>query len=130
MRDMLRFSNDIRDRIGKLESIFPVPFLCRAMDNESDVSQGVLWERMKRLFEHYMNGGIDVDKITDGHGNLLPFSNIVESSLRTMNANPPFYIKGIKHHALFTAPGDRVVVCDGKLQQWYANTLRHLDGDE
>ncbi|MBN2442468.1 MAG: hypothetical protein JXJ04_14025 [Spirochaetales bacterium] len=127
VRDLLRFSKSLKDKIGLLESIFPVTFLYRVLDEDSELSLSVCKERMKILFDYYSSIGVDLEKISDSKGNVLPAMEIIEKSIKTINTNPSFSVKNIKISKFLEISSDRIISHDPALQAWYANNLRHLD---
>lgn len=127
MRDLIKFSRSLKEKIGLLESIFPVTFLFRVLNNDPELSMSECKDRMKSLFEYYSSIGVDVEKISDSKGNVLPPGEIIEKSITTINSNPSFYVKGIKKDNFLEVSSGRIISHDHALQVWYANNVRHLD---
>lgn len=127
MRDLLKFSNDLKDKMGQLESIFPLKFLYRALDGSSESTVARLEENGKALFDLYCEKNIHVEKISDSQGNLRPIKELIDESLPLINANPNFHIKEIKRKPLLTFENGELKSHDTKIQSWYANLVKHLD---
>jgi hypothetical protein len=130
MRDLIKFSQSIKDKIGLLESIFPVTFLYHVMGNDHDLSLSECTDRMKSEFDYYTSIGINTEKLADDKGNMLPPGELIEKCLKTINSNPSFYVKGIKKNCFLEVSSGRIISHDHALQIWYANNIRHLDKDE
>ena len=128
MKDLIKYSKDLKDKIGMLESLFPVQFLYRAMDEDSEIPLQTLEERTARLYEHYLKLNINVEKISAAPGKLMSAGELVERSLITINSNPHFHIKHVSRDKFLSLERGRLVSHDAKVQAWYANNLRHLDG--
>ncbi|MBI4977787.1 MAG: hypothetical protein HZC28_09905 [Spirochaetes bacterium] len=126
-RELVNFVSSVQHDIGRLESIFPLNLLFRAMNGEPDVAVAELQTRAQKLFEHYASLGINVEKVADAQGNMKPVSELIESSLRTINSNPGFNIGGVKTDHFLSSTSGRLYSHDAKLQQWYINLTKHLD---
>jgi hypothetical protein len=129
MRDVIHFSNDIREEIGKLESIFPLTLIYRAMDTDSDVLLSELDTRIKKLYENYKKIGINCKPVSDINGNIKPVEELAETAMKTINANPPFQIKTLNKMIFLKLDSGRIYSNDRQLHNWYANGIRHLDPD-
>jgi hypothetical protein len=127
MRDLLRYTKRLKEKIGFLESIFPLSLLYHAMDNDSELSLAECEERMKKLFERYLSIGVDVEKVSDGKGKMMPAEEIVRKCVLTINSNPLFHVPHLKRNRFLSFSAGRVYSHDMKLQRWYGNTLHHLD---
>ncbi|MBN2534917.1 MAG: hypothetical protein JXB88_18695 [Spirochaetales bacterium] len=130
MRDLIGFTKSIEFKIGRLESIFPVTFLYRVLDNNQELSLADCEERMKTRFEYYSSIGVNIEKISDSKGNMLPPGEIIEKSMKTINSNPSFFVKGVRKNNFLKITSGRIVSYDRALQVWYANNIRHLDKNE
>lgn len=122
MRDLIGFTKSMEYKIGRLESIFPVTFLYRVMDNNPELSLADCEDRMKSRFEYYSSIGVNIEKISDSKGNMLPPGEIIEKSMRTINSNP-----GIRKNRFLEVSSGRIISHDHALQVWYANNIQHLD---
>jgi hypothetical protein len=129
MRDLLHYSSALREKIGLLETIYPLTLLFRSMDADPDVSFSELTERAKIHYERYAHLGLDTGKISDTRGNLLPIEELAERGAITLNSNPNLYIRGVDERSFLSMSKGMVRSHDPKLQWWYANSLRHLDHD-
>jgi hypothetical protein len=127
MRDLLRYTNRLKEKIGLLESIFPISLLFRAMENDSELSLAACEQKMKRLYEGYASSGVDVEKVSCSKGVMMPAREIVEKCVLTINANPPFHTPYLKQNRFLSFSGGRIYSHDMKLQSWYGNTIHHLD---
>lgn len=127
MRDLLKYSNHIRDKIGKLESIFPVTLIYHAMKNQEELSLKTLEERMKKLIDKYQEQDIDVNPCIDQKGNLLPVKEMTEQALEHLNLNPAYLIKEAKNGKFLKLKGDQIISLHPAVQKWYYNNLVHLD---
>jgi hypothetical protein len=61
---------------------------------------------------------------------MLPPGEIIEKSMRTLNSNPSFFVKGVRKNRILTVSSGRLISHDHALQVWYANNIRHLDKNE
>ncbi len=129
MRDLLHYSASLKEKIGLLETIYPLTLLYRAMDTDPELALSALGERAKTLYDRYMHLGLDTENVSDGRGNLLPMKEIAERAATTLNSNPNLYLGGVNERAFLSISGNSVRSNDPKLQNWYANNLRHLDHD-
>jgi hypothetical protein len=127
MRDVIHFSNDIREEIGRLETIFPLTLIYRAMDLDSDLSLTELESRIKKLYENYSNKGINCTPVTDSRGNIKSVKELTEAAVNTINANPLFQIKSLNNRIFLNLDSGRIYSNDKEIHNWYANSVRHLD---
>ena len=126
-RDLIAYGHDVRERIGRLESIFPAVLVYRAMDRSLNLPLAALDERVRRLYDHYGETDIDVEKVSTRPGAPMPIRELVDCCVRTLNRNPAMYIWGVRHDRIMTLRLGRVHSHDRRLQSWYANNIRHLD---
>ena len=127
VRDIIHFSKDLRADIGKLESIFPLILLYRAMNSESDLSLSELDKRTKSLFDHYRSIGINCNPVSDNKGNIKDIKELAEIAISTINANPEYPIKILNKIKFLRLKSGRLYSNDKLLQKWYENNIRHLD---
>jgi len=127
MKDLIKYSKDLKEKIGMLESIFPLQFLYRTMEEDTDISLQTLEERTLRLYENYCKLNLNLGKISAAPGKMLPVKEIVERSLVTINSNPRFHISHVQRNQFLSQENGRLYSHDWKVQTWYANNLRHLD---
>lgn len=127
MREIVHYTGDIREEIGRLESIFPLTLLYRALDTDSDISLTELENRSKKLFEQYRDKQINCIPVSDSKGNMKNIKDLAESAVNTINANPPFKVKVLNKLKFLEIKSGRLYSNDSLLQNWYANNIRHLD---
>lgn len=127
VKDVIRYTHKVKEKIGLLESIFPLTFLYRAMDRDIELSLNELDERMRVLYQKYSSMKVGIEKISDTKGNMMQASEIIERSINTINTNPSYRVKEIKRNNFLSFKSGRIFSSDEKLQEWYANNLRHLD---
>ena len=127
MRNLIRFGMTLKKQIGLLESVFPAIFLFRALDTRSDMGLAELGDRAKRLFDRYNEKNVNLEKISEKPGHLLPIGQLVDRAVADMNIHPRYRIFGLHTKELAQRKSGRFVSPDPKLQAWYANNLRHLD---
>ena len=127
VRDVIRYTHTIKERIGRLESVFPLTFLYRAMDKDLELSIHECDQRMKELHNKYSSMGVGLEKISDTNGNMMQVEEIIERSINIVNTNPSYMVKEIKRDNFLKCKAGRIFSNDEKLQAWYANNLRHLD---
>ncbi|MBN1413349.1 MAG: hypothetical protein JW969_21080 [Spirochaetales bacterium] len=127
MTDLLRFTKTLKHKIGMLESIFPIPFLFRIMDRESDIPFSTLEEKAKKLFNYYKSLDIDVENISSPDGSMTPLKELIDRAVIHLNSNPFMFITGLKDNDFLRFKSGRLFSNDPKVQSWYANNLRHLD---
>jgi hypothetical protein len=126
-RDLIAYAHRLRDKIGRMETVFPTGLVCRALDNHRSAPIQRLEEACRRLYERYAESGVHLEKVSQREGEMMPATELVERSVRTLNCNPGMFIWGVRHDHLLTFRRGRLVSHDPKLQAWYANNLRHLD---
>ncbi|MBN1697575.1 MAG: 1-acyl-sn-glycerol-3-phosphate acyltransferase [Spirochaetales bacterium] len=127
MRDLLRYAKQLKEKIGLLESIFPLTLLYRAMDEDDELSLAECEKRMQILYDRYTSISVDVEKVSQRQGEMMSVEEIIEKSMRGININPPFHIPGVKGNRFLTCRTGRIHSHDMNLQTWYGNTIRHLD---
>lgn len=126
-RDYKEFGDLLRRKISRLEPIFPLEFVYRALDDKTSMHMDALTESFKRLLEMYLERGIDVSRITDPSGDLLPPGELVESAVKTVNTNPNYGILNYDYRSLLCCTSRNIVSNDIKLQQWYIENIRHIE---
>ncbi len=126
MRDIIHFSNDIKNKIGKLESIFPLSLIYRAMESDSDLSLLELEKRIKVLHEHFMNSGINCEPVSDDRGKLKTIKELTEEAISAISNNPVYHIKDITKNPFLSLKSGRLYSNDRLLQSWHANNISHL----
>jgi hypothetical protein len=129
-RDLIRYSHTLKEKIGMLETIYPLVLLFHAMEADTDLPLLTLGDRAKKLHHRYSELGIDTGMVSDNRGNMTGIEELVEKAVRTINSNPNLYITGVNEHRFLSCKSGRLISLDPNLQAWYANHLRHLDHDE
>ncbi len=126
-RDIFNYTKALKEKIGRLESIFPSTLLFRAMGDHVERSFSDLENSAKRLYDHYGQSGINVTKISVGPGKMRPIREMAEEMTESLNSNPPYRIFGSQTKEFVACRAGRFTTRDKKLQDWYANSIRHLD---
>jgi len=126
-RDVVQYTKGLKKRIGDLESIFPAVLLFRALGEKNEMSLHQLDDECKRLYNHYQNLGIYTAKVSDRAGKMMDIREIVDRAVTLLNSNSAYLIYGTNTDAFIECRSGRFVSLDPKLQEWYANTICHLD---
>ncbi len=126
-RDVIKYTKDLKQKIGALESIFPTALLFRALGDKTEMPLHELSNVCKRLYDHYMKLGIYVGKVSESPGNLMNVKEIVDRAVTSLNSNAAYLIYGLNTDLFVKYQSGRFISLDPKLQEWYANTICHLD---
>ncbi len=127
LRGFKRFSETLQEDIGKLETVFPLYLIYKAMGQDQEISVKALGDRMFAIHDHYKKKGAHFYGLEDEHGNLLPTERILEPAISHMNRNPLFFIPGVDGRKFLSLRKGFLRSADFKLQLWYANNIQHLD---
>lgn len=125
-RDFIRYADSITDRMGRLDSVYPVPLLCTALGDDRTLRLAELQDRTKRVYERLVAAGANVEKVSDIYGNLRSVKEMTEESVLHLNTTPNYYIKDYESHEIISYAAGRLTSNDQPLQHWYANTISHL----
>ena len=126
-RDIIQYVWELKRKIGLLESIFPAIFLYRALDENPELPIPDLDEKCKQLYDSYSRQGVNLEKVSQQPGKMMPVSELVERAMTALNIHPRYRIIGQKTREFVTLREGRYMSLDPELQQWYANNIRHLD---
>jgi hypothetical protein len=127
IRDVIYFSNSIKEKIGLLESIFPATLIFRAMDTDEDISIAELEQRALRFYEKYRKKGINLVKVSDKEGSMMDIAELVERAISTLDISINYHISGVNTRKPLRIKSGRLYCTDQKLKAWYGNNIRHLD---
>jgi hypothetical protein len=127
LRGFKRFGETLQADIGKLETVFPLYLIYKAMGQDSEIKLKALADRMFAIHDHYRKKEASFFGLEDGRGNLLPLEEVLEPAVALMNSNPRFGIPGVDGRAFLTLKNGFLRSHDFKLQLWYANNIQHLD---
>jgi hypothetical protein len=125
-RDFKLYTMNIKEKIGRLETVFPLSFIYSCMGEKTEISFPQLQESMKRAFDFCMQQNIITDSLADERGNLMETDRIVDEAVTHLNANPSFSIPGYNSDKILSRSRNSLISHDSKLQVWYANTIKHL----
>jgi hypothetical protein len=126
-KDILEYTESVKNKIGRLETIFPCTLIFRSMDEDADISIAELEQRARRLYDRYEKLGISLDRVSAKAGTMLPAKELAELAVATLNSNPPLYIREQNTREFLKVKSGRLYSTDASLQRWYANNIRHLD---
>ncbi len=126
-RDLVRYTKDLKQKIGALDSIFPTVLLFRALGDKTEMPLHELSDECKRLYDHYIKMGIYVGKVSQSPGNLMNVREIVDRAVTLLNSNSAYLIYGLNTDIFINYQSGRFISLDPLLQEWYANTICHLD---
>lgn len=126
-RIVKNLSEQVREEMSRSATIYPSAFIFRAMGNDWELAYSKLKERMNRLLEFYQEKGVNVSKISDEKGRLLPVKDMVEETAEHLNSNPFLFWHPIENWRILGLRHDGVVSYNRKIQNWYANNVRHLE---
>jgi hypothetical protein len=125
--DVIKYAKELKKKIGLLESIFPTALLFRALGERTEMPLDQLSDECKKLYDHYCEMGIDVEKVSDGPGKMMDTGEIVDRAITTLNSNSAYRIYGTNTDIFIKYESGRFISLDEKLQRWYANTISHLN---
>jgi hypothetical protein len=125
--DIVKYTKQLKRKIGLLESIFPTTLLFRALEEDKELPFTELENRARKLYDHYLELGINMEKVSVSPGNMMPIEEMADRAILTLNSNAPYMIYGLKTDVFIEKRAGRFVSLDENLQTWYANNLRHLD---
>ena len=126
-RDIFKFTRSLKNKIGLLESIFPSTLIFRAMQGKTEKLFPELENDALALYDHYCRAGINVTQVSEQPGKMLPIEEMAHRMLITLNSNPPYRIYGSRTKEFVSAQAGRFYTLDKPLQDWYANSISHLD---
>ena len=126
-RDIMKYTKELKRKIGLLESPFPTTLLYRALGKRTEMPLGRLEDEAKRLYHHYAELGINLEMVSDRPGVMTPVKALAESAILNLNSNAAYRIFGSKTDEFIRTESGRFISLDEKLQRWYANTVAHLD---
>ncbi len=125
-RDFRHFTEGFRKDIGKLEAIFPLVMIFKALDNDDAISEKKLKEKMDYLFEEFQEKGAEMFPVSDGRGNLRNKDEMIETALTLLNTNPSMYIMNYDQWHIITYKKGVLHCNDPLLKNWYQNMLNHF----
>ena len=125
-RDFIRYADTITERMGRLDTVFPVAFLFTALGDDRTLRMDELTDRCKMLYERLHLAGAHLEKVSTPDGDLRPVGELVEQAVTHLNTTPNYYIKDYASHAIITHAAGRFTSNDQPLQRWYANSISHL----
>jgi len=126
MRDYKDFSNVLLQRIGSMETVFPLSLLMTSFKGDNNLKRDELYERMKKLTESLNTGGIPMDRLTDAAGSLLPKDLLIDQPVISLNSNPPMFIQNFNPRHIIDIDNNYVRVNYPELKEWYASNILHL----
>ncbi|MFP4385403.1 MAG: hypothetical protein ACLFST_07530 [Spirochaetia bacterium] len=126
MRDYKEFSSRLIDRIGRMETVFPLPLLMAAFKGENSLLERDLYDRMQTLCDNLSRRNVPLDKVTDDSGRLLPRDLLIDKTLLTLNSNPPMLIRNFNPRHIAEYENNRITVHYPELKDWYQANILHL----